>query len=77
MVIGSHNSWSFLKPKYFLLRFLSFTCKCQSKPIYEQYEYYNVRAFDLRLRFDKYGQMIICHNLFDYDYDQDHLWYDL
>ncbi len=77
MVIGSHNSWTYLKPKYFLCRFLNFTCKCQSKDIYEQYEYYNVKAFDLRVRFDKYGQLIICHNLLDYIYDLDHLWEDL
>ena len=62
MVIGSHNSWSFKTPVKWWMKLLSFTAKCQSKTIQEQYEKYNVKCFDLRIRFDKDGTGMICHN---------------
>ena len=58
MVIGSHNSWSFLKPRKWWMRLLGFTAKCQRKNIMEQYEDYNVRMFDLRVRFYEHTHIV-------------------
>lgn len=66
MIIGSHNSWSFLSPKKWWQRPFSFMGRCQKVDIEEQYSVYDVRCFDLRLRFDKHGQAHIVHNNFDY-----------
>lgn len=52
-LIGSHNSWSYLKPRKWYLRPFHFIAKCQSKTIKEQYNDYNVRVFDLRVKWDK------------------------
>lgn len=69
MKIMSHNSWTFLKPRTFLGRIFNFTAKCQSKDIQEQYEKYNVRCFDLRLKLDKYNKATLAHGLFEYKID--------
>ena len=49
MILGSHNSWSFLTPKKWWQKALAFTAKCQRLNIQEQYEN-GVRCFDLRLK---------------------------
>lgn len=67
MILGSHNSWSFRTPTKWWQKLLSFTARCQSLTIQEQYEL-GVRCFDLRLRIDKYYQPHIVHNSFDYGY---------
>lgn len=77
MILGSHNSWSYLKPKKLWMKALAFTAKCQEKNIVEQYANYNVRCFDLRIRFDGRTPHIV-HNDFDYgrlnDIDKDLMW---
>ena len=65
MILGSHNSWSYLKPQKWWMRLLSFTAKCQCKTIEEQYEKYGVRCFDLRLRYIN-GEAYVVHNDFVY-----------
>ena len=65
MILGSHNSWSYSKPKCWWMRPFSFTCKCQSKDIVTQYEKYGVRCFDLRLRYID-GVAHVVHNNMDY-----------
>lgn len=65
MILGSHNSWSYLKPKKLWMKALAFTAKCQEKNIVEQYDNYGVRCFDLRIRFDGRTPHIV-HNDFDY-----------
>lgn len=47
--LGSHNSWSFGKTKWYIP---SFVCRCQNLNIQEQYNK-GVRLFDLRIRLDK------------------------
>lgn len=65
MILGSHNSWSFLRgSKWWLLPF-AFMAKCQKYDIRTQYEKYNVRCFDLRVLFKK-GQFIVAHGFFEY-----------
>ena len=62
MIIGSHNSWSYKTPiNGILMKIFAFMGKCQRKDIIEQYENYNVRCFDLRIRF-KEGIPYIVHN---------------
>lgn len=51
MVLGSHNSWSYITPKKWWMKLIRFTAKCQCKNIQEQYNL-GARYFDLRLRGD-------------------------
>ena len=51
----------------------AFIARCQSKNILSQYGDYNVRCFDLRVRFSKYGQLIVAHGFAEYKIDQDYL----
>ena len=77
MVIGSHNSWSFLKYKKWWMRLFKFMAKCQDANIYDQYEKYGVRCFDLRVKFDKNGKPIFSHGAFIYKYSLDDILSDL
>lgn len=52
MILGSHNSWSYLPVKKWWMRPIAFTARCQEKTIQEQYAL-GVRCFDLRISFDK------------------------
>jgi len=67
--LGSHNSWSFGKTKWYIP---SFICKCQKSTIQQQY-LYGVRLFDLRLRLDKDLIWKAAHGsaFFDVDYIKD------
>lgn len=76
MNIASHNSWSYLKPKQWYLRPLSFMAKCQEVNIKEQYSKFNVKCFDLRLR-EHNGKFDIVHGLFRYDITESALIDDL
>lgn len=67
MILGSHNSWSYIRPKKWWMKLLALTAKCQSKTIIEQYEDYGVRCFDLRLRYFN-GAAHVVHNVFDYGF---------
>lgn len=69
MILGSHNSWSYLKPKKWWMKLIAFTARCQSKSIIQQYFNYNVRCFDLRIRFNKKGKLVIAHGIIEYDAD--------
>lgn len=65
MILGSHNSWTYLKPRKWWMYLLRFTARCQDKSIYEQYEKYGVRCFDLRVRFDD-NDFVIAHGIIKY-----------
>lgn len=67
MVIGSHNSWSFLRPKKWWMRLFRWSARCQDVDIREQYSLYNVNCFDLRAKFDKNGNLQVSHNKCIYD----------
>lgn len=45
---------------------IAFTARCQSVDIKTQYEKYGVRCFDLRVRFDEDGNMIVAHGIIEY-----------
>lgn len=76
-ILGSHNSWSYLKPRKWWMRLIAFTARCQSATIIEQYTLHDVRCFDLRLRWDKKGNMILAHGIVEYKYTEEMLMNDL
>lgn len=67
MILGSHNSWSYLPVKRWWMKPIAFMARCQSVDIQEQYEL-GVKCFDLRVRFDK-DKLILVHGIIEYDYD--------
>lgn len=70
MIIGSHNSWSYLTPKKWWMKLIKFTAKCQDVDIRTQYEKYNVKCFDLRINFlNKFETVQVVHNHIVYDID--------
>lgn len=48
------------------MKLIRFTAKCQDADIKTQYEKYDVRCFDLRVKF-KHGVPVIVHNFIVYD----------
>ena len=64
MILGSHNSWSFRKPKKWWQRPFAFIGRCQRKNIRQQYEA-GVRCFDLRIR-PEYDAHAVAHGIFEY-----------
>jgi hypothetical protein len=76
MIIGSHNSWSYLPPKKWWMKLISFTAKCQSLNIKKQYEL-GVRCFDLRIKFTKDGFLRVAHGIIEYNYSSISLASDL
>lgn len=68
MILGSHNSWSYLPPKKWWMWPFTFMAKCQSVPIKEQYDL-GVRCFDLRIRHRKDGRITVAHGAMEYNID--------
>ena len=66
MIIGSHNSWSYLPPKKWWMKLIAFTAKCQSVNIRDQYEIYGVRCFDLRVLANS-ETVEVAHGIIKYD----------
>ena len=58
--IGSHNTFSYLRPKKWYMLPFWFVSKCQSKDIVDQYES-GARIFDIRINFDKNYKFQISH----------------
>ena len=71
--LGTHNSWTYGKAKWYIPSFLS---KCQKLNIQEQYNK-GARLFDLRLRLKKDGTWGVSHGMsfrkVDYQKDLDWL----
>lgn len=76
MILASHNSWSFKRPKKWYLCPFWFTAKCQSKDIAEQW-IRGVRMFDLRLHFDSWGNLQVRHGIMEFNVPYNHLMNDL
>lgn len=66
MIIGSHNSWSYLPVKQWYLRPIAFMARCQRMNIKTQYTCYGIRCFDLRVRFTG-DKLVIAHGIFEYE----------
>lgn len=77
MVIGSHNAWSYAKPKRWWMELIGFTARCQRYDIRVQYEKYNARCFDLRVRFNSDGIPMIVHGMIEYNIPYYHVQDDL
>ena len=76
MILGSHNSWSYNKPKKWWMKLIAFTARCQNIDIKTQYEL-GVRCFDLRIRFDKDCNTVFAHGIIEYNIDADKVYDDL
>lgn len=68
MILGSHNSWSFLPVKKWWMKPIAFTARCQRNDIRWQYLINDVRCFDLRVRFDGNGLVTVAHGIMEYCY---------
>lgn len=66
MEIGTHNSMTYLKPKKWYMYPFQFIARCQSKTIQEQYEDYNIRLFDIRIKYDYNGDPEFRHGSMAY-----------
>lgn len=77
MILGSHNSWSYLIPKKWYHKLFRFVAQCQDVDIKTQYEKYGVRYFDLRLQFDNEGHVRLVHGAMIYDYSWEDILSDL
>lgn len=77
MILGSHNSWSYLPPRRWWMKPIGFMAKCQRVDIRTQYEKYGVRCFDLRVRFNKYGLGIVAHGIVEYCFTASKIYEDL
>lgn len=62
MKLASHNSLTYLKPKYWFMCLFQWLYRCQSKTIDEQYAA-GVRYFDFRISFDRQGMAHFRHGL--------------
>lgn len=76
MILGSHNSWSYLPPRRWWMRPIAFMAKCQRVDIRKQYEQ-GVRCFDLRVRFNKHGLGIVAHGIVEYCHTASQIYEDL
>lgn len=61
MIIGSHNSMSYCKPKNKWLTPFTWMARCQKVDLHTQFFEYNVRYFDLRINFNKRGFPTFAH----------------
>lgn len=77
MIFGSHNSWTYLKPKKWWMKAIAFTAKCQRVDITTQYTQYGVRCFDLRIKFDSKGKLLVAHGLVEYEITEGELFKQL
>lgn len=68
-IIGTHNSMTFLRPAKWYGWFMIPFARCQKKTIIQQWEA-GARVFDLRVKFDRYGNSHFAHGLYDCDDNQ-------
>lgn len=67
MILGSHNSLTYLPVRKWWMRPIKFTAKCQRLSIKDQYAM-GVRCFDFRIRFNK-CDLVVAHGLIEYKAD--------
>ena len=67
MLIGSHNSLSYLPPKRWWMKPFHWMARCQRVSYVRQFYEYGVRVFDLRLWFDENGNMQVRHGRMVFD----------
>ena len=69
MVLGSHNTMSYLPLRNWWLYPFRFMARCQSVDYRQQYDRYGVRLFDLRIGFFGYDSPMFCHGFINYKGD--------
>lgn len=74
-MLGSHNTFTYQKCTKWWLRPFQFVARCQQVNPYVQYTDYDVRLFDIRVRFVK-GKPVIAHGLIEYPYDKVEMFLD-
>lgn len=62
MIIGTHNSMTYLEPKKWWFKLCPIFWRCQKKTIQEQWDA-GVRCFDLRITFEKDGTPVFAHGI--------------
>ena len=62
MILGSHNTMSYLPPKHWWMKPFRFMAQCQRENYVEQY-LDGARFFDLRVWFDDAGGIVFKHGL--------------
>lgn len=62
MIIGTHNSMTYLEPKKWWFKFCTAFWRCHKKTIQEQWAA-GVRCFDLRVTFEKDGTPVFAHGI--------------
>ena len=63
-LLCSHNTFTYLKPRKWYHYICIPFARCQNKNINKQIEE-GIQIFDIRVRFDKNGNVIVCHGLFE------------
>lgn len=58
MILGSHNSWSYLPVRHWWMKPFAFMAKCQEVDIEKQYAL-GVRCFDLHVRMDNHSPLVV------------------
>ena len=76
MILGSHNSWSYLPVRKWWMRPFAFMAKCQNVDIMTQYEKYDIKCFDLRVLAESDG-VIVAHGMAEYKITVPKLYEDL
>lgn len=64
-MIGSHDTMTYLPTKQWYLKPFKWMAKCQSKSLNEQFEKYDVRLFDFRVKF-KDEEPVFAHGLMQF-----------
>lgn len=64
-MIGTHNSYTYLNPRYKIFKLFSFMWRTQNKAICKQRNL-GVTYFDIRIRRDK-GLWRVCHGIVDFN----------
>lgn len=69
-MLGSHNSFSYLKPVKWWMRLINFAGKCQSLDVYDQILLQDVKFFDVRLKWDNKAQeFYLAHGIIRYSWN--------
>lgn len=69
-MLGSHNSFSYLKPVKWWMRLINFAGKCQSMDVYDQILLQDVKFFDVRLKWDNKAQeFYLAHGIIRYSWN--------
>lgn len=69
MILGSHNSMSYLPLKNWWVAPFAFMARCQSADYRKQYEQFGVRLFDIRIGIFNGGCPMFCHGIANYKGD--------